>query len=142
MWILLFPKVTLFVSTILSPNVDLDEKGQKQTENKAFDQNPSKMECFPGPNFATRDLTSRPGMLFSEHSSKTRIRLTRQEIYSGNYRQRNQFGRWVRVDLKTEQGFCCCCCHLQQSVFELSEIHRAQDIAENAENRNDQWRSK
>ena len=33
-----------------------------------------------------------------------------------------------RVDLKTEQAFCCCCCHLKQSAFELSEIRRGQEI--------------
>ena len=67
---------------------------------------------FSGPDFASRKLVSSPRLLSSDHSSTTTIRLTRQEIYSDNHRQRNQLGRWVRVDLKTEQGFCCCCCHL------------------------------
>ena len=118
MWIL------LCVSTILSPVVSLDEKAQKLTEKKAFDQDPSltfwnKIECFPGPYFAIRELASSPGLLFLEHSPTTRIRLTRLEIYSGNHLEGNQFGRWVRLDLKTEQGFCCRCrCHLKQSAFQ------------------------
>ena len=64
-------------------------------------------------------------------------------IFRQSLAKKNQFGRWVRVDLKTEQDFCCCCCHLQQSAFELSEIRRGQEIwilkDSNVENRNYQW---
>ena len=80
------------------------------------------------PRFCHWEARVKPGTAFLRTLFYDQDKIDSPGNYSDNHRQRNHFQRFFRVDLKTGQDFCCYCCHLQQSAFELSEIHRAQEI--------------